>query len=157
MSDILNEHEADQAVISSLVSHIAQIKGENMHDVILFKDDDGNIKRAHNFENVSRDDITDQIKELSDDLSKWQNALVEFDQLNQADQAAAPAPEAPVQAPEPSVAALSGTSELQPVELTVIPAADANASNASVDTSVQPEAPAPQVIEDVTAPAPILQ
>lgn len=146
MPDILNEQMADQAVITSLLRHIANTKGDSMKDIILYKSLDGSIQRATDSENITREDILATIGDINIHLQVWHDALAQFDAINGSDQAAAPAPEAPIEATsaepvQPADIAVVGVSELQPVEINVIPA----------DTSVQAEAPAPEVIQDVTA------
>lgn len=144
MSVLTNESEADRAVINSLLRQLYKSKGDPMSDVVLYKDKDGSIKRVQHFENISREDIVTELDEAQSNVQRWTAALSEFDALNGSSEAAAPVQ--PVEAPQPNAVILSGNAELQPVELTVTPAAQ-------VDTSVQPTAPAP-VITDIT-PAPI--
>lgn len=111
MSSLFDELEADAIVKAVMLLHNKEViiikKGNNPMKVVLYKDDDGQIKRAVNFEEISRDEIEDKINELEKELGMWQEALASFDLLKSESQATveqAPIEEPKVEQPEASQA-----------------------------------------------------
>lgn len=166
--EILNERCADLEVIKSLEKHIIKLKGKHyMSRIVLFKDNDGLIKRAHSFEPTTREELTNYISELEATVKEAYTALAEFDNLL-ADSTAAPAvaiadevqpvapanePQAVTITPEAPVATEAPILPVQPevTDLTSIPATD-QTPVAPIEVLVPvveqaPLAPAPEVIQ----------
>lgn len=153
--NILSEAVADAEVIKSLERHIAKLKGKHyMSRIILFKDLDGSIKRAHSFEPVTREDIIASIDQLKALQADSEAALAEFDQLvaeniatAEASEPTEPTTEAPVEEPAPvetvEAPAPEVAPELQPTQIPV----DTSTTDL---TQVPTDAPAP-----VAEPAPV--
>lgn len=59
-----------------------------MQNIILVKDQDGNIKQATDVTDISRKDITKQIAMHTAELQRWQNALDDYDRLAGSDSTA---------------------------------------------------------------------
>jgi cell division septum initiation protein DivIVA len=102
---LLNEHLADKEVIRNLRREIARMKGScTMAKITLFKDTDGQIKQAQQFEVVSRQEIQDAIKECELSLESLKQALVDFDNYAATEpdtETAAPVAEVPAQVQAP--------------------------------------------------------
>jgi hypothetical protein len=146
-ASLFDEAEADAIVKAVMLMHNKEViiinKQEAAMHVVLYKGDDGQVKRAHNFEDITRGDIEDKITELEHELNIWREALANFD-LMTAD-AEANTDQAPVEAETPAPADNAETSEPAnetpaepaPVEnLTNIPTPD------STDTPAAPAEPA---------------
>lgn len=129
VSTLTDEHEADQAVIHSLLETIAAYQQEGdlemQRPVLLVQDENGIVKRVLQTEQLTRQDILDAIDAHEGFLAGWRAALIEFDNLV----AANPEPtEAPAPTPEPVPEVAAPTAEAptpentQPAEQTAAPA-----------------------------------
>jgi hypothetical protein len=85
MSNFFDEHDADQAVIDSLLRHISASESRTMEKIIIYRDKYGNIQRATDTAPISREEIAERVDELSGELQQWQDALAEYDRLTAVD------------------------------------------------------------------------
>jgi cell division protein FtsN len=140
--NILNEREANQQVISNLLREIARLKGKkNMARIVLFKDiNDGKIKQAQQYEEVSRQEILDALKDTETQHQALTQALNDFDNYTADDEstetapatdttAADPAPETETPAPVEAAPAPEPVAQPEqpatPIEVTPAPTAEA--------------------------------
>jgi hypothetical protein len=136
---LLNEHLADKEVIRNLRREIARMKGScTMAKITLFKDTDGQIKQAQQFEVVSRQEIQDAIKECELSLESLKQALVDFDNYA---------------ATEPDTETAAEESADVPADVPAAPVAEVPAQvQAPVDVPAPVEQPTP-----VADPTPVAQ
>lgn len=155
MSILNNECEADQAVIESLLMTLAAYQKEEITmSIVLFKDEDGEVKRAQNFDTISRGEIEDRISELTDELAQWQSALNVYDQITNATDdtttdvptdVPADTPVEPTETPSEPVAPEVPVEPVAPVEPVV---------EAPVDPAAAPATPEQQPVDTSTTDVP---
>ncbi len=126
-----------------------------MSQIVLFKNEDGNVQRATDFENVDRCYITDKIQKHTNLVAKWESALAVYDSITGEGQPA----EVPAAAPEEVAAPVEPTPEVPatpeqptpetpaPTEVPNEPAQPEPAPTAPVDETPVTEVPAPTPLQ----------
>lgn len=141
---------ADKEVIKSLLRELALKKEITiMAKITLFKDTDGQIKQAQQFEVVNRQEILDAVKECELSLISLNQALVDFDAYTSE---SVPAEPQTVESSE-GVASAPVEGEVVPTEPTPVQL-DTAAQSPVYDTTAEV---APQTPVDQSVPAPIIQ
>lgn len=127
-----NERLSDKDVIRSLLRHIKKISMEQ--SMSIFKDTDGQIKRATEFVDVTRDELVASVDAAEKNLASAQAELASFDALT----APEPVQETPQEQP-------------QPIEVVEQPDQDP-APVVAEQPAPQPEVAQPQSVAEQPAP-----
>lgn len=159
-SELFDEETADQRVIRSLLREIRKLNGEEKSMAHVIQGNDGKFWVSHRFEEVTRADIQERIKECEAELAHLKELDAEAEKLEAAN--LAPPADQPADAPAPAdslaPAADPGTDPATPPADSNAPAADTPASDASASADPAAEdVPAGDAPDAPQTPAPALQ